>query len=111
MVYLDLGILVGGWLAAQILFHGYEAHVPLAKRTAKLAVLFVVFLAIHLIAGRSIFFAFLLLMTLGIAVLHGYWFHCRHGVHWRTAEPREKYFRLIGYTRTSDDSQESNADD
>ncbi|MEJ2263719.1 MAG: hypothetical protein P8X95_09755 [Anaerolineales bacterium] len=25
-----------------------------------------------------------------------YWFHFRHGVHWRTAEPRDRYLQLIG---------------
>ena len=34
--------------------------------------------------------------TPGMAILHGYWFHFRYGIHWRTAEPREQYLRLIG---------------
>lgn len=111
MVYLDMSILVAGWFAAQVVFHGYEAHVPIVKRTAKLFVLFVVFLAIHLFAGRWLFFALLLLMAVGIGVLHGYWFHYRHGVHWRTAEPRDEYLQLIGHRRMNGASPDSNAND
>lgn len=96
MITLDMLILVAGWLLAQFLFNGFEAHVPLAKRVSKLLVIFVIFLVIDLFVGRWLFYALLLLMTVGIGILHGYWFHRRHGIHWRTAEPREKYLRLIG---------------
>jgi hypothetical protein len=96
LIYLDMTIFFAGWLLAQILFNGYEAHVPLTKRVAKLAVLFAIFLAIHYFIGRWLFYTLLLLMAVGIGILHGYWFHFRHGIHWRTAEPRHRYLRLIG---------------
>ncbi len=96
MFYLDLSIFLLGWFLAQILFYGYEAHVPWSKRISKLIVLFVVFLPIHYFGGRGIFYGLLLLMTAGIAILHGYWFHFKNGIHWRTAEPRDKYLLLIG---------------
>lgn len=93
---LDLSIFVAGWVLAQILFKGYEAHVPLAKRAAKLAVLTLVFSPIHYFFGRGFFYGLLALMSVGIGILHGYWFHYRNGIHWRTAEPRDKYLQLIG---------------
>ena len=96
MIYLDLGIVFAGWLVAQLLFSGYEAHVPLRKRIAKIAIMLVVFALIHRFAGRAAFYSLLLLMSVGIAILHGYWFHYRNGIHWRKAEPREKYLQLIG---------------
>lgn len=95
-IYLDMTIFFGGWLVAQILFKGYEAHVPWVKRISKLAVLFLIFLAIYYFWGRWVFYGLLGLMAVGIGILHGYWFHVRHGIHWRTAEPCEKYLRLIG---------------
>lgn len=95
-IYMDMKIFFGGWLLAQVLFKGYEAHVPLPKRLTKLAVLFAIFFPLRYFAGRRLFYSLLLLMSLGIGILHGYWFHFRHGIHWRTAQPREKYLQLIG---------------
>jgi hypothetical protein len=96
LIFLDMGILFAGWLLAQVLFNGYEAHVPITKRASKFVVLFVVFFAVRYFIGRVPFYSLLVLMTLGIGILHGYWFHFRHGIHWRTAEPRDRYLALIG---------------
>ena len=93
---LDAAIFLTGWIIGQWVFQGYEAHVVLGKKLAKLIVLAVVFFAIHRWAGRQWFYGLLAVMALSISVLHGYWFHYRNGIHWRTAEPREKYLRLIG---------------
>ena len=101
-IVLDITLLVAGWLLAQFLFSGYEAHVPITKRLSKLVVICIIFIAIRYIAGRTIFYALLLLMTTGITILHGYWFHYRNGIHWRTAEPRDKYLQLIGETKNED---------
>ena len=96
MNYWDAVVFVSGWLIGQRAFRGYEAHVSPGKRLAKFALLAGVFFAIHQLAGRQWFYSLLIVMAAGMALLHGYWFHYRHGIHWRTAEPREKYLRLIG---------------
>ena len=92
----DLLFLLGGWAAAQVVFHGYEAHVPPGKRLVKLLAMTAMLMTVRTLFGRRAFYTLLALMTVGMAVLHGYWFHHRHGVHWRTAEPRDKYLRLLG---------------
>ncbi|HEY1017243.1 MAG TPA: hypothetical protein VGE07_31300 [Herpetosiphonaceae bacterium] len=92
-----------GWAAGQIVFAGYEAHVPLAKRIAKGGALLALLLAIRLRWGRSPFRLTLAAMTAAIGALHGYWFHSRHGIHWRTAEPRDAYLRLIGHASAARD--------
>ena len=97
MIYFDLFFLFAGWLIAQFVFHGYEAHVPLSKRLTKFGIIFIIFAIIHYVGNRALFYGLLGIMTLGIAFLHGYWFHIRHGIHWRKAEPRDKYLKLIGY--------------
>lgn len=96
MIYWDAVIFVTGWLTGQWLFRGYEAHVGVPKKIVKFVVLGAVFLAIHLLAGRLWFYVTLLVLTGGMAVLHVYWFHFRHGIHWPKAEPRKKYLELIG---------------
>ena len=96
MIYWDVAFFTSVWLTAQWIFRGYEAHVPLSKKLAKFALLAFVFFAIHQVAGRAWFYSLLAVMAVGIGLLHGYWFHYRHGIHWRTAEPRNKYLNLIG---------------
>ena len=96
MNYWDAVIFVSGWLVGQWVFQGYEAHVRHSKRLVKLVLLAAVFFAIHQLAGRGWFYGLLMVMAACMAILHGYWFHYRHGIHWRTAEPREQYLRLIG---------------
>lgn len=51
LIFLDMSIFFVGWLLAQILLNGYEAHVSLTKRAAKFAGLFVIFSAIHYYCG------------------------------------------------------------
>jgi hypothetical protein len=92
----DLLVFFVGWVAGQLIFHGYEAHVPPMKRLVKLSVMTLIFAAVRNACGRRSFYGLLTLMTAGMAILHGYWFHHRHGIHWRTAEPREKYLQVIG---------------
>ena len=91
----DLLFYFAGWVAGQLIFHGYEAHGPPVKRLAKLSVMALIFAAVRIACGRRFFYGLLALMTAGMAVLHGYWFHHRHGIHWRTAEPRGRYLQLI----------------
>jgi len=94
--YWDAVVFDSGWLIGLRIFRGYDAHVHPRKRLIKFALLAVVFFAIHQLAGRQWFIGLLMVMAAGIAILHGYWFHYRHRIHWRTAEPREEYLRLIG---------------
>lgn len=96
--WLDLALFLGGWGLGQWLFHGYEAHISLPRKLLKLAFLSILLLGIRQGLGREFFYGLLGLLSLGIAGLHGFWFHWRHGIHWRKAEPRDRYLRLIGVT-------------
>ncbi len=99
MNYWDAVVFVSGWLIGLRVFRGYDAHISLGRRLTKFVLLAAVFAAVHQFAGRPWFYGLLVVMAAGMALLHGYWFHYRHGIHWRTAEPREKYLRLIGKLR------------
>ena len=95
-VAIDVLVFLFAWAVAQVVFRGYEAHVGIPKRLMKLAVLLGISIVAHVMAGRAGFYALISALAFGIAVVHGYWFHYRNGIHWRTAEPRDKYLRLIG---------------
>jgi len=94
--YWNAVVFVSGWLLGLRIIRGYDAHLHPGKRLMKCALLAAVFFAIHQLAGRQWVYGLLMVMAASIALLHGYWFHYRHGIHWRTAEPREEYLRLIG---------------
>ena len=66
MIFVDFGIFFAGWLVAQVVFRGYEAHIPVSKSILKLAILFVVFLAIHYFVGRWLFYSLLLIMAIAM---------------------------------------------
>lgn len=96
MIWLDISVLIFGWAIGQFVFNGFEAHVPWRRRIMKFVVIAGILTIFHQVIGRWLFYTALIAMSLGIALLHGYWFHYRHGIHWRTAQPREKYLALIG---------------
>ena len=96
IVAIDSLVFVSAWAIAQIVFQGYEAHVGIQKRLIKLAILLGVLTVVHLAVGRIGFYGLIGVLTVGVAVLHGFWFHYHHGIHWRTAEPKDKYLALIG---------------
>lgn len=91
-------IVVSGWLAGNVLFRAFERHVSVRKRVAKLAVILVVLYGVGMIGGRWAMYGLLLVMAAGMTVLHAWWFP-KHGVNGVTAEPYDRYLRLIGKTR------------
>ena len=98
VVWIELSVWVLSWVVGSLVFAGYEAHVPWTKRMLKLVVMLGVLTVVHILLGRFWFYGLLAAAGVGMAVLHGWWFHQRHGVHWRTAEPRARYLALIGRT-------------
>jgi hypothetical protein len=98
--YLDALVFIVIWLVAQRVFHGFEAHVTLTKRLTKFVVLAAILSGIYALAGRDAYYGMLALMAVGIAILHGFYFHYRHGIHWRKAEPRDRYLKLIAQMKS-----------
>ncbi len=95
MLLIDLVIVVAGWLAGNVVFRAFERHVSVRKRIAKLAVILAVLYGVGMIGGRGAIYGMLLLMVAGMTALHAWWFP-KHGVNGLTAEPYDRYLRLIG---------------
>ncbi len=91
----DLVVVIGGWAAGNVVFNGFEQHLPWHRRLLKLVAMLTVFTAVGVLGGRVAFYVLLAVVGFGITVLHAWWFP-KHGIHWRTAEPRERYLDLIG---------------
>ncbi len=71
---------------------------PVRKRIGKLVVIMAVLYGVGIVGGRWAVYGLLLLMAAGMTVLHAWWFP-KHGVNGLTAEPYDRYLRLIGKAR------------
>jgi hypothetical protein len=77
------------------LFGHFEAHKPRWKRALKVAAFLLVMPAISALAGREWMLGLLGALVVAVVVIHGWWLP-KHGVNGWTAEPRERYYELLG---------------
>lgn len=91
----DIVFVIAGWLIGNVIFRNFERHAPLWRRIVKFSVLLAVLIGIGVLGGRPAFYLALAALALGMMLLHLWWFP-KHGIHWRTAEPRDRYLELIG---------------
>lgn len=95
--WFEVAVVCGLTAVGTILLGHFEAGTPKWRRVLKLIVMCVLSVGISRAAGREWFFVFLGLLTLAVVVIHVWWLP-RHGVHGWTGEPRERYYRLCGWT-------------
>ena len=95
MQLIDFAIVITGWLVGNVLFNAFERHVSVQKRLGKLALILVVLYGVGAVGGRLAGYGLLGAMTAGMTLLHAWWFP-KHGVNGLTAEPCDRYLRLIG---------------
>lgn len=86
-------------MLGHLYFGRFEEHKPRWRRLLKslLGVAMVVGLSTGL--GRVWTFGFIALIGVGIVLVHGWWLP-RHGVNGWTAEPRARYYELLGLDPT-----------
>ena len=94
MNYIELTIIILGWLIGNIIFNNFEKHVPRAKRIFKLAIILILIYIIDLFFGRIPVYSILALMLAGMIYLHFYFFK-KKGINPIIAEPHEKYMKII----------------
>ena len=80
-----------------ILLGHFEEGLPWWRRLFKFLLFLVLLTAISHFAGRSWFFSILGLMVVVVLVIHAWWLPSK-GINGWTAEPRDKYHRLRGWT-------------
>jgi len=80
-----------------IIFGHWEAETPKWRRVLKFVLVLGVTVALSASVGRTWAFAFIGLLALLAAVVHGWWLPWRHGINGWTGEPKEKYYALRGW--------------
>jgi hypothetical protein len=93
--WFDVALIATIFAFGTILFGHFEAHRPKWRGMVKVVVVIALFVGVDAAAGRGWMFALLGASALGVAVIHGWWLP-RNGVNGWTAEPRERYFALLG---------------
>jgi len=80
-----------------IIFGHWEAETPKWRRVLKFVLVLGVTVALSASVGRTWAFAFIGLLALLAAVVHGWWLPWRHGINGWTGEPKQKYYALRGW--------------
>jgi hypothetical protein len=93
--WFDVALIMTVFAVGNVLFGHFEAHRPPWRRVLKVVLVTALFVGVSAAAGRGWMFALLGASFVGVAVIHGWWLP-KHGVSGWTAEPRERYFALLG---------------
>jgi hypothetical protein len=76
-------------------FGRFAEHEPRWRRTAKIVVGLTLFTGVSVAAGRGWMYAAVAVTLAAVTVVHAWWLP-KHGVNGWTAEPRERYYALLG---------------
>ena len=93
--WFDVALVAGLIAVGEVLFGRFAEHQPRGRRVVKAALGAALFVAVSATAGRGWMYAAMGATLALLAVVHGWWLP-RHGVSGWTAEPRDRYFALLG---------------
>ena len=97
--WLDVSIATAVLMLGLLYFGRFEEHRPRWRRVVKSFVVVAMIVGTSAWAGRSWMLVLLGLMSLGVLTIHAWWLP-RQGVNGWTAEPRERYYALMGLDST-----------
>ena len=97
--WFDIAVATTVLMLGHLYFGRFEEHRPRWRRLLKSVLLVASVVAITAWAGRAWMFAFLCLGGLAVLAIHGWWLP-RQGVNGWTAEPRDRYYALLGLDPT-----------
>ena len=93
--WFDVAIATAGLMLGHLYFGRFEEHRPRWRRLLKSLLGVAMVVGTIAWAGRAWMFGLLGVIGVGVLVVHGWWLP-RHGVNGWTAEPRDRYYALIG---------------
>jgi hypothetical protein len=86
-------------MLGHLYFGRFEEHRPRWRRLLKSALVVAIVVGTSTWAGRVWMFVLLGLMTIGVLIMHAWWLP-RRGINGWTAEPRDRYYVLMGLDPT-----------
>lgn len=96
--WFDVALIMSIFAIGNILFGHFEEHRPKWRRLLKVAVFLCLFVGISEFFGRSWAYVLLAILAVFVLFIHAWWLP-KHGVSGWTAEPRERYYEVIGYKK------------
>ena len=93
--WLDVAVATSLLALGSILFGRFEEHKPRWRRVLKAALGTGLVVGVSVTAGRPWAIALVGVILAAVVVIHAYWLP-KHGVSGWTAEPRERYHKLLG---------------
>lgn len=99
MKSIDLIIIISGWIIGNIIFNNFGKHLSWIRRISKLILITAFLYVIDYLFGRIWIYIALGIMLIGMILLHFYWLP-KKGINGLTAEPYDKYLKLINKIKT-----------
>jgi hypothetical protein len=93
--WFDVALATTGLMLGHIYFGRFADHKPRWRLLGKSIIGIAIVVATTAFAGRQWTYVLIGLIGVGLIVVHGWWLP-RNGVNGLTAEPRERYYELIG---------------
>jgi len=93
--WFDVALVMTIFAFGNVLFGRFEEHKPRWLRVLKVALVLLASVALSTTMGRAWMLGLIGTMGLVALVVHGWWLP-KHGVSGWTAEPRERYYALLG---------------
>ena len=93
--WFDVAIATSVLMLGHLYFGRFEEHRPRWRRLLKSLVLVAAMVGTTAWAGRAWMFVFLGVIAVGVLIIHAWWLP-RQGVNGWTAEPRDRYYALVG---------------
>lgn len=92
--WFDVAVVMSIFGIGSILFGRFEEHKPRGRRVLKVVIVLTVIVGLAATAGRAWAYSLLSIPLIGAAWVHLYWLP-KHGVNGWTAEPRDRYLKLL----------------
>jgi hypothetical protein len=96
-LWFEIAIIASIFSLGYIFFGHFEAYTPKWKKVLKIAVFITLACTISALFGRPWFFVMLGVLSSLVIVIHGWWLP-KNGINGLTAEPKERYYALRGWT-------------
>lgn len=94
-IWFDVATIAVIYAFGATLFGRFEEHKPRARRALKVTLTLVLLPGLAAVAGRTWLYALLGVLLVAVVIVHAWWLP-KHGVNGWTAEPRERYYALLG---------------